>query len=512
MVHPQSLYRYGARGLLRALHTISSSEKLTFALAQWLLEAARRVPSEPGLREQVNSIFRAVAERHPAARLVHRMARQLHPSYLDGFIWNVFGRQPWLGDDRSTRFEQKYGLSPPRLWVFSPTNRCNLRCLGCYSGAYDAGSNRQELDVGTLDRLVSELKSYGTSLFVISGGEPMLVWDRTVEPLLERHRDAAFLMYTNGTLITEQRAQRMLELGNLAPAISLEGFADKTNQRRGNWKGKSVFDVVSEKFDLLRSKGIFFGASVTYTSLNWDEATRDEFYQFLLDKGCIFAWYFMYVPIGRMPDKNLMCTPEQRAVVRDRNWRALMSKGMFIADFWNLGCLTHGCIAAGRYGHVNHMGDIEPCVFIKYATRNVRDGSRIIDALLDPLFVRIRDGDRHRNPLSPCTIVDNPWVLREAVETSGARPTEEGQEILGSLHEWLMNEYSPRLRQVADEAWLRPKGDYDFDTWRRYYSMEPGWLMPGTAEGKCACAGCSAIPTAQFQERCKMSPARDDRS
>ena len=38
-------------------------------------------------------------------------------------------------------------------------------------------------------------------------------------------------MYTNGTLIDEKMAQRMAEVGNITPAISVEGFEKKTDER-----------------------------------------------------------------------------------------------------------------------------------------------------------------------------------------------------------------------------------------------------------------------------------------
>ena len=39
----------------------------------------------------------------------------------------------------------------------------------------------------------------------------------------------------------------------------------------------------------------------------------DKFLDLLISKGCIFAWYFHYMPVGLNADTSLLLTPEQRA-------------------------------------------------------------------------------------------------------------------------------------------------------------------------------------------------------
>ncbi|MCS7249495.1 MAG: hypothetical protein N2323_01040 [candidate division WOR-3 bacterium] len=45
-----------------------------------------------------------------------------------------------------------------------------------------------------------------------------------------------------------------------------------------------------------------------------------------------------------------------------------------IANFWNHGITSHGCITGGResgYFHINWYGDCAPCVFFLYAVSNI---------------------------------------------------------------------------------------------------------------------------------------------
>lgn len=66
-----------------------------------------------------------------------------------------------------------------------------------------------------------------------SGGEP-LVRKNDIIKLCEKHSDCQFLAFTNGTLIDEVFADEMLRVKNFVPAISIEGFENETDERRGH--------------------------------------------------------------------------------------------------------------------------------------------------------------------------------------------------------------------------------------------------------------------------------------
>lgn len=86
----------------------------------------------------------------------------------------------------------------------------------------------------------------------MSGGEPFL-WPHLFK-LVEKHSDVAFMLYTNGTLIDEEIAEKMRSAGNISAAISLEGGREATDARRGS----GVFDKIMSAMDHLRNKGVAF--------------------------------------------------------------------------------------------------------------------------------------------------------------------------------------------------------------------------------------------------------------
>ena len=163
----------------------------------------------------------------------------------------------------------------------------------------------------------------------------------------------------------------MAELGNVAPAISVEGWQEETDARRGAGVYAKVLDGMAN----LRRHGVPFGISVTATTHNVDTVMSDAFMDFFFDEiGATFGWVFQYMPIGRSYTVDLMVTPEQRKRMLERELELIFEKDRFLLDFWNGGPLSVGCIAAGRAGgyfYIDWNGNCSPCVFFPYGIKNL---------------------------------------------------------------------------------------------------------------------------------------------
>lgn len=357
---------------------------------------------------------------------------------------NFFYNYLIQGYFKRKEFLQRYGFRPPYLLVISPTMKCNLRCYGCYAGSYA----KQELGLEEVVRVIDQAKEMGIYFIVISGGEPFM-W-KHIYDLFEIENDVHFQVYTNGSLIDTKAAKRLSELGNVVPCISVEGFENETDARRG----KGAFATIVEAMDALREMGVIFGFSATATRQNNDLIVSDEFVEFYEKKGCFIGWYFNYVPIGRKPEIDLMPTPEQRIARRRRLLELRRTRKIILADFWNDGPLTGGCIAGGRsYLHINSNGDIEPCVFTHFAVDNIRN-TTLFEALQSGFFRAIRERIPYSpNYLRPCIIIDHPHILRELVKKYKPKPTHPGAEgIIGELGDDLDN-YAHEYGRLADLEW-----------------------------------------------------------
>jgi MoaA/NifB/PqqE/SkfB family radical SAM enzyme len=406
---------------------------------------AEKIPKKESYREKIRWIRTLFQIDHPALTIARRVLKETHPHHRKKMINNFIINQLLVGTNRRKAFEEQRGFKPPNAMLISPTMRCNLNCFGCYSGSY---SIQDELPFEVIDRLVGECKEMGIYLVIITGGEPFLRKD--LLDLFEKHQDTIFQVYTNGTLINEKMVERFVELGNVVPAISLEGLREETDIRRG----KGRFDHVVHVMDLLKKAGIFFAISTTQTIRNSETIGSDAFIDYLVEKGCIFLWNFHYIPIGRNADLSLMASPEQRAWIRERFAHFRATKPILMVDFWNDGCLTEGCIAGGRkYFHVNARGDLEPCVFCHFAYDNIKE-KPLMEALNSPLFREIRS----RQPFSEnlfinCPLIDHPEHGKEFALKFAKYFTHEGAEGFFTELSPAIDAYSKTYRKMAEEAW-----------------------------------------------------------
>ena len=101
--------------------------------------------------------------------------------------------------------------------------------------------------------MLREGKEMGIYFVTISGGEPFIRQD--LLDIFETHGDMYFQVYTNGTLIDEPLAKRLSRLGNVLPAISVEGWEEETDARRGSGAFQKILSAMSR----LREAGVLFG-------------------------------------------------------------------------------------------------------------------------------------------------------------------------------------------------------------------------------------------------------------
>lgn len=177
----------------------------------------------------------------------------------------------------------------------------------------------------------------------------------------------------------------------------------------------------------------------------------------MVNKGALYGWSFHYIPIGSNPDFDLMLTPDQREALVDRVKQVRRTKPIQIADFWNDGSLTHGCIAGGRqYFHITAQGDIEPCAFIHFSVDTIH-GKSLVDILHNPIFKAYQKRQPFSdNMLRPCPLIDAPEKLREIVAESGAKPTHEGADsVLYDVHAATLDRVAAAWKEKADEKWAQ---------------------------------------------------------
>jgi MoaA/NifB/PqqE/SkfB family radical SAM enzyme len=377
---------------------------------------------------------------------IHRLFTEFDANVRRKVLTNFLVNASILGIPANEKMARKYNCNVPWAILMDPTAACNLKCTGCWAAEY---KKTDSMDYNLLDRIIREGKELGIYMYIYSGGEP-LVRKKDLVQLARKHNDCMFLAFTNGTLIDDELAAEMSAAGNFALALSVEGFEEETDMRRGHGTYKKVIQAM----DILHRHGVPFGFSTCYHSRNVDSVSSEAYIDYMIEKGCIFGWYFTYMPLGKDAQLNLLASPEQREYMYHQVRKFRNIKPIFLMDFWNDGDFAGGCIAGGRrYLHINANGDVEPCAFIHYSNVNIKDVS-LLEALQSPLFMQYRQNQPFNgNLLRPCPLLDNPHKLREMVHISGAHSTqpidhEDVDELTGRTEQ-----IAQQWGKVADQLW-----------------------------------------------------------
>lgn len=382
-------------------------------------------------------------------KYINRVLDEVDPKVLKTMALNLGFESFLYGTKTIRKMRVKYDCNVPWLILMDPTSACNLHCTGCWAAEY---GNKLNLTFEEMDNVVKQGKELGVYFYMFTGGEP-LVRKADLIRLCEKHNDCAFLSFTNGTLVDQAFCDELKRIGNLYLAISLEGFSEVNDLRRGN----GVFGKVMNAMDLLKQNGLVFGTSICYTSKNCEAVTSEEFVDLMIEKGCRYAMYFHYMPVGNDASLELLPSPEQRTYIKDRvrEIRNMTTgKGIFTMDFQNDGEFVGGCIAGGRnYFHINANGDAEPCVFIHYSGANIRTHS-LLEILKQPLFMAYHDNQPFNdNHLRPCPMLENPEILQKMVRETGAKSTdlqspESAEHLCGKCEE-----YARKWKPCAEKLW-----------------------------------------------------------
>ncbi len=390
------------------------------------------------------------------------ISRDVMRGMMKVFVRNALMKDP----EKIEEAKKKYSVIPGFI-VLSPTSKCNLKCEGCYAAVPGTKFNTLPYDI--VDKVCDECyNKYHQRFMTISGGEPFLYKDqgKTLFDTWKKYDQMFFLVYTNGHFITPSIARKLAELGNVTVAISVEGMEKETDERRG----KGAFKKVLTAFKNLRDAGVPFGVSVTTTTKNVDILLSEKFYDFLFNKqGVSYMWQFQLMPVGHgRRAMKLTISPEQRIKLY-RKWEKFLAEEKYsIADFWNSGVLSDGCLAYAKNGtgylYINWDGKIMPCVFVPYYKHNIKDlyaeGKSLVDAVKSDFFERGRKwqtdyAKKKCNWLMPCSIRDHARNWKENIATPDIKgENEDAQAALESEEYWeALEEFDEEIEKLTLPVW-----------------------------------------------------------
>ncbi|MEE8366192.1 MAG: heme d1 biosynthesis radical SAM protein NirJ [Gammaproteobacteria bacterium] len=154
------------------------------------------------------------------------------------------------------------GTGPVVIWNL--IRRCNLTCKHCYATSADIDFPG-ELSTEQVYEVMDDLKSFGVSVLILSGGEPLMHPD--IFEISRHAKEMGFYLglSTNGTLITKDNITDIARIGYDYVGISLDGMRETHDRFR---RKQGAFDESMQGIRLCRDVGLKVGLRFTLTRDN----------------------------------------------------------------------------------------------------------------------------------------------------------------------------------------------------------------------------------------------------
>ena len=205
----------------------------------------------------------------------------------------------------------KFADKPRPIVVWNCTRKCNLRCVHCYSSAGNQDSP-EALTTREAKSLVGDLADFGVPALLFSGGEPLLREDIFKLADFAAGQGIRTVLSTNGTLVTDEVAQKIRDVGFAEVGISLDGIGERNDRFRGK---KGAYEAALQGIRNCVALGQRVSLRLTITGSTYSEIPA--IFELVEREGVERVCFYHLAYVGRASDfsKDDLPHSETRAVV-----------------------------------------------------------------------------------------------------------------------------------------------------------------------------------------------------
>jgi len=332
----------------------------------------------------------------------------------------------WKGANTFRQFDKRrrQGSVFPAFQFISVTNQCNLTCQGCWVSQHNGVKH---MDVALLGRIIRESNQNGSWFFGILGGEPLLF--PGLMKIFQDNPRSYFQLFTNGLLLTDDKAKVLRQFANVTPLISFEGDESMADTRRG---GVQVYTKTLKAIETSVSHGLITGVAISVCKSNIGMALSDSFVEMLHRKGVVYLWYYIYRPVGAQPCYELALSPEEIERLRRFIVEGRTRFPMVIIDaYWDADGKPFCPAAEGLSHHINPAGHIEPCPVIQYSC-GIAGNENLKTVYENSGFLRSLKAEIHSHTQG-CILMEDPALLAQIATKHNAQNTSGRNEMPDQL-------------------------------------------------------------------------------
>jgi len=331
---------------------------------------------------------------------------------------------------------------PLRLVFWETTTGCNLQCVHCRRLEVSHELSKRDLSTEQSAAFIRSLPETGKPILVFSGGEPLMRTDIWKLADVAREVGIPTALATNGTLVNEDIAELIKEVGFRRVSISFDGPDAPTHDR---FRGDGAFVESIAGFKQLRRVGMSMQINTTVAKHNYRKL--DETYQLALDLGADALHIFMLVPVGcgAELDPDIMldgdqyetalhwiynrslegklhlkatCAPHYFRVMRQRarSDGCAMPKAAHphrsmgppasapdgAGSSRDMSAMTKGCLAGQAVCFVSHTGEVFPCGYLPVSSGNIKETPLPQIWRGSPIFGDLRDDSKLQGKCGIC--------------------------------------------------------------------------------------------------------------
>ena len=325
--------------------------------------------------------------------------------------------------------DKRDGQLLPRLIFWESTAGCNLRCIHCRRIDVADQLVPEDLTTAESKALIDQIIAFSSPIFVLSGGEPLMRPDIFAIAGYAASRGLRVALATNGTLIDELMADRIVDAGIRRVAVSLDGATATTHDTFRALAGS--FAQALRGIQRLRARGMSVQINTTVARHNVDELP--DVLELARSLGADALHIFLLVPVGcgvEIADEQMIAPQEYERVLQwlyERDREGLLELKATCAPHYfrivrqrlaaekrelppsharqqatshpgpdghpsGLHAMTKGCLAGTGVCFISHKGEVFPCGYLPLRAGSVRDqplqeiweGSDVFQTLRDP--------------------------------------------------------------------------------------------------------------------------------